>query len=206
MAHKVCILDYGSGNVKSVFNVFSTLTETVVSNDAEEIKNASHIVLPGVGSFGKAMEKIKKMIPVEMLLDEVLQKRKPFLGICVGMQVMLSKGYEFGEWEGLGLIRGKVEIIETNLTLPHVGWNDVQVLRDNSITKGLPSNPDFYFVHSYKAELEDKEEVLAETLYGSNIAAVVTAKGTNAFGVQFHPEKSQQAGVKILNNFLSVTQ
>lgn len=206
MAHKVCILDYGSGNVKSVFNVFSALTETVVSNDAEEIKNASHIVLPGVGSFGKAMEKIKTMIPVDLLLDEVLQKRKPFLGICVGMQVMLSKGYEFGEWEGLGLIRGKVEIIETNLTLPHVGWNDVQVLRDNSITDGLPNNPDFYFAHSYKAELEDKEEVLAETLYGSNIAVVITAKGTNAFGVQFHPEKSQQAGVKILNNFLSVNQ
>lgn len=206
MVNKVCVLDYGSGNVKSVLNIFSTLGDTVVSNDKKEIKKASHIVLPGVGSFGKSMEKINKMIPVDLLLDEIRQKGKPFLGICVGMQVMLSKGYEFGEWRGLGLIRGKVEIIETKLTLPHVGWNDVQVLRDNPVTRGLPSSPDFYFVHSYKSVLEDKEEVIAETVYGGNIAAVINAKGTNAFGVQFHPEKSQQAGVKILKNFLTVTQ
>jgi glutamine amidotransferase len=204
MDNLICILDYGSGNVKSVSNVCSSLAETIISNDPRDILSATHVVLPGVGSFGKAMEKINKLIPLDTLVGEILEKKKPFLGICVGMQVMLSKGYEFGEWDGLNLVAGKVELIDTELSLPHVGWNDLNIKTDNPITHGLQIDPDFYFLHSYRVTLEDPEEILAETNYGGTFPTVIRAKGTNAFGVQFHPEKSQQAGRKILSNFLSV--
>jgi len=206
MSYKFCILDYGSGNVKSVFNICSTLAETIISNEESEIMKASHIVLPGVGSFGNAMDKINHLIPVDLLLNQIMEKGKPFLGICVGMQVMLSKGYEFGEWKGLGLIPGRVALIETTLTLPHVGWNNLKIRSDNPLVNGLPEVPDFYFAHSYRAELENNNEILAETSYGGNIPAIITANGTNAFGVQFHPEKSQQTGIRIFKNFLSVAQ
>jgi glutamine amidotransferase len=206
MNNSICILDYGSGNVKSVSNICSSLAETIISNDPRDILSATHVILPGVGSFGKAMEKINKLIPLDVLLDEVQEKKKPFLGICVGMQVMLSKGYEFGEWDGLNLIAGKVELIDTELSLPHVGWNDLNIEIDNPITQGLPVKPDFYFVHSYRVTLDDREEILAETNYGVTFPSVVRAKETNAFGVQFHPEKSQQTGRKILSNFLAVKQ
>jgi len=206
MNNSICILDYGSGNVKSVSNICSSIAETIVSNDPRDIMSATHVILPGVGSFGKAMEKINKLIPLDVLLDEVQEKKKPFLGICVGMQVMLSKGYEFGQWDGLNLIAGKVELIDTQLSLPHVGWNDLNIKIDNPITQGLPVDPDFYFVHSYRVTLDDREEILAETNYGVTFPSVIRAKETNAFGVQFHPEKSQQTGRKILSNFLAVKQ
>jgi len=204
MKLKICILDYGSGNVKSVFNACSMLAETVVSNQEAEIEGATHVMLPGVGSFGKAMEKIHELIPVDFLVDQVLNHGKPFLGICVGMQVMLTKGFEFGEWNGLNLISGRVDLIDTDLLLPHVGWNELQVLNPTPITSGLPDKADFYFVHSYKASLENSVEVLAETSYGVKIPAIIKASGTNAFGVQFHPEKSQGSGIRVLENFLSV--
>jgi len=206
MSNSICILDYGSGNVKSVSNICSSLAETIISNDPRDILSASHVILPGVGSFGKAMEKINKLIPLDVLVDEIQEKKKPFLGICVGMQVMLSKGYEFGEWDGLNLIAGKVELIDTKLSLPHVGWNDLNIKIDNPITRGLQVDPDFYFVHSYRVTLGDREEILAETNYGVTFPSVIRAKETNAFGVQFHPEKSQQTGRKILSNFLAVRQ
>jgi glutamine amidotransferase len=204
MNKKICILDYGSGNVRSVFNVCSRLAETIISNDAKEIIMATHIILPGVGSFGRAMEKINQLIPVELLLEEILKGKKPFLGICVGMQVMLSKGYEFGEWEGLNIIPGRVKLIDTNLTLPHVGWNDLNVRIHSPITENLPQKSDFYFVHSYRAEIDNENEVLAKTFYGVDIPAVITASGTNIYGVQFHPEKSQHTGKIFLQNFLRV--
>ena len=125
---KVCILDYGSGNVQSVFNIFQTITDQVViSNQAREISSASHIVLPGVGAFGSAIKKIKNKIPLNILEKEVINNNKPFLGICIGMQVLAEAGFEFGEHKGLGWIPGKVEKMDAgkDFPLPHIGWNSM---------------------------------------------------------------------------------
>ena len=204
MNQKVCILDYGSGNVQSVCNMFlSLLKEVVVSNKPEDIVSASHLVLPGVGAFGAAMEKIKANIPLKVLEREVLEQKKPFLGICVGLQVLADKGFEFGEHLGLGWVKGTVDRIESgDLPLPHVGWNNIKKLKDSPLLSKFDDNQDFYFVHSYKFSEVDWDNAVASTEYGQQFTSVV-AKG-NIFGVQFHPEKSQKAGKILLNNFLEI--
>lgn len=201
----VCILDYGSGNVKSVFNLLSTLTDDVViSNEPAEIANALHIVLPGVGAFGTAMRKIRETLPMDALEQAVLIEKKPFLGICVGMQVMASRGVEFGEHAGLGWIAGSVEKLDVNdLPLPHVGWNNVICKQVSPLLKGLEDNPDFYFVHSFVFNLANPRHMLASTHYGEEFCSVIQYE--NLFGVQFHPEKSQRTGIKLMKNFLSTT-
>jgi len=202
---KVCILDYGSGNVQSVLNMFLTLTGgVVVSNRAEDVDSATHIVMPGVGAFGASMEKIKKMIPLEVLRREVFEKKKPFLGICVGMQVLADKGYEFGEYDGLGWIPGGVEKINAgDLPLPHIGWNNIVASQKTPLLDGLSASQDFYFVHSFVFREKDGADVVAKTEYGGKFNSVI-ARG-NIFGVQFHPEKSQKAGAVLLKNFLSLS-
>ena len=147
----VCILDYGSGNVKSVFNLFSSIAEhVVISNDPKEIQQATHIVLPGVGAFSAAMRKIRERLPLDLLKKVVVNEKKPFLGICVGMQVLATRGMEFGECPGLGWIEGSVEIINAKqLPLPHIGWNNISGKQDSPLLVGLGDEPDFYFVHSY---------------------------------------------------------
>lgn len=201
---KVCILDYGSGNTKSVFNIFHSLqSNTVISNAIEDIESATHIILPGVGAFGASMKKIHEQIPIDALEKEVLQKKKPFLGICVGMQVLADVGYEFGEEKGLGWIKGEVRKLETkDLPLPHVGWNNVVVDKSSPITKEFAENIDFYFVHSFAFTPVDKENVIAHTEYGSTFTSVIGKE--NIFGVQFHPEKSQRAGTLLIKNFLDI--
>jgi imidazole glycerol-phosphate synthase subunit HisH len=200
----VCILDYGSGNVKSVFNLFDSIaSRVVVSNDPVEIARASHLVLPGVGAFGSTMRKIRDTLPMEILERMVLVERKPFLGICVGMQVLASHGMEFGEHEGLGWIAGSVERLETNgLTLPHIGWNNITCKRASPLMAGLENGADFYFVHSFYFREGDPLEVLASAQYGKEFCSVI--QRVNLYGVQFHPEKSQRAGVKLAKNFLSL--
>jgi imidazole glycerol-phosphate synthase subunit HisH len=199
----VCVLDYGSGNVRSVFNLFATVTDEVtVSNEAQDIRDASHVVLPGVGAFGAAMRKIGERIPVDVVESEV-RSGKPFLGICVGMQVMADRGTEFGEHEGLGWIPGRVERLEPgNLPLPHVGWNDIAVRHHHPLLDGLESAPDFYYVHSYAFRPAKPEHELATTQFGETFAAVV--QKDRFLGVQFHPEKSQKAGLRLVRNFLSL--
>lgn len=201
----VCILDYGSGNVKSVFNLFSTVADhVVVSNEPEKILGASHIVLPGVGAFGTAMRKIRDTLPMESLEQAVLVEKRPFLGICVGMQVMASQGMEFGEHDGLGWIAGSVEKLDAKgLPLPHVGWNNVECKQDSPLLAGLGDNPDFYFVHSFAFHAENPQHVLATTEYGEIFCSVIQRE--NLHGVQFHPEKSQRAGIKLVKNFLSLS-
>lgn len=201
----VCILDYGSGNVKSVFNLLSTLIDDVViSNAPAEIVNASHIVLPGVGAFGTAMRKIRETLPMDDLEQAVLTEKKPFLGICVGMQVMASRGVEFGEHAGLGWIAGSVEKLDVNdLPLPHVGWNNVICKQASPLLEGLGSDPDFYFVHSFVFNVANPKHMLASTNYGEEFCSVIQHE--NLFGVQFHPEKSQRTGIKLMKNFLSTT-
>ena len=202
---KVCILDYGSGNVKSVFNLLSSLIDdVVVSNEPMMIANASHIIMPGVGAFGSAMRKIKETLPLDTLEQEILTKKKPFLGICVGMQVMASIGVEFGEHSGLGWIEGRVDKMEIKgLPLPHVGWNNVISKKESPLLEGLGNDPDFYFVHSYAFNVKNSESLLASTIYGEEFCSVIQHE--NLFGVQFHPEKSQRTGIKLMKNFLSIS-
>lgn len=200
--YKICILDYGSGNVKSVYNMLLTLTEDVeISNNSEVIQSASHIILPGVGAFGASMEKIKNNIPLDVLSYEVLKKKKPFLGICVGMQVLAEKGFEFGEFEGLGWIEGEVcKLKSGELPLPHIGWNNIEITRSNPILSHFTTNQDFYFVHSYIFKPKNAEFVVATTDYGEIFPSIIN-KG-NIYGVQFHPEKSQKAGKFFIEKFL----
>ena len=199
---KICILDYGSGNVGSVNNLIKYLNyECIVSNDIKEIENSSHIILPGVGAFGAAMQKIKKNIPIDTLKNEILIKKKPFLGICVGMQVLADKGEEFGEHDGLGWIKGKVIKLNSRI-LPHIGWNDIIIKNNSAIFNGLDKHRDFYFVNSFHFDVQEKNLIIAETEYDQNFCSAVQ-KG-NIIGVQFHPEKSQKTGQILIKNFLNL--
>jgi glutamine amidotransferase len=201
---KVCILNYGSGNIKSVSNLLHALSaDAVVSNAVNDIRSASHLILPGVGAFGPAMEKIKKTIPMDVLEEEVLKKGKPFLGICVGLQVLADKGFEFGEHAGLGWIPGTVERLESGtLPLPHIGWNNIRKKRETPLFKQFPDDQDFYYVHSYAFKPKRDEHLLAVSEYGETFGAVLGRD--NIYGVQFHPEKSQKAGKILIQNFLEI--
>lgn len=202
---RVCILDYGSGNVKSVFNLFSAVAaNVVVSNDPARIEDATHIVLPGVGAFGAAMRRIHEALPLDVLERVVRGQGKPFLGICVGMQVLADQGYEFGETAGLGWIGGSVRQLQAgSFPLPHIGWNNIDVQRHSPLLDGLEHAPDFYYVHSFAFDAADPADVLATTEYGQQFAGVI-ARG-NIHGVQFHPEKSQRAGMRLVKNFLALS-
>jgi imidazole glycerol-phosphate synthase subunit HisH len=197
----VCILDYGSGNVKSVYNMINYLGyKAVISNAPNDFENATHIILPGVGSFGVAMKKIKSQINISALEQQIIQFQKPFLGICVGMQVLVEKGYEHGEYDGLGWIPGTVEKINaTNIPLPHIGWNEIKLKQKSFLFNGLDEVNDFYFVHSYVVKTTSNH-VISETEYGVSFCSSIHHK--NIYGVQFHPEKSQKAGQILFNNFL----
>jgi glutamine amidotransferase len=200
---KICVLDYGSGNVRSVFNLFNSINQSVIiSNQHKDIKNASHIVLPGVGSFGSAMNNIKLNIPLGILEGEVLNKGKPFLGICVGMQVMATESSEFGKHLGLNWISGEVKKISADLPLPHIGWNNLKIFQNSKLLEGINEDLDFYFVHSFKFHLNDSSLLVASSEYGESIPSIINKE--NLFGVQFHPEKSQVAGKKLAINFLKI--
>lgn len=200
---RVCILDYGSGNVRSVWNLLSTIVpDTVVSNDPEAIRSATHLILPGVGAFGAAMTRIRQRIPMDVVEDVVRQRRRPFLGICVGFQVLAEMGHEFGEHEGLGWLPGTVSQLECgDLSLPHVGWNNTTVVGESPLFESIDSEQDFYFVHSYVVRLTHEPDIAARTEYGE--VFVSAASNGNIHGVQFHPEKSQRAGRRLIENFLA---
>ena len=199
---KVCILDYGSGNVGSVYNLLKRLDYNVkVSNESNNIKDSSHLILPGVGAFGASIEKIRSVIPVDTLEKEVTIKKKLFLGICGGMQVLADQGFEFGDHKGLGWIKGKVEKLNAKI-LPHIGWNNIEIKKKTPIFLNLKNHNDFYFVNSYALNVCDKNLVISETSYEKKFCSAV--QKDNIFGVQFHPEKSQKAGEVIINNFLNL--
>ena len=204
MKTRVCILDYGSGNVKSVCNLFSSLADHVsVSNEVAVVEDATHVVLPGVGAFAAALRRIRERLPLEVIERVVRREGKPFLGICVGMQVLAERGFEFGETEGLGWIGGSIEQLDSRENpLPHIGWNNVTVQRPSPLFSGLETSPDFYFVHSFVFRPRDPLTVLATAAYGAEFCAAIGSG--NIFGVQFHPEKSQRAGIKLAKNFLAI--
>ena len=199
----IAIIDYGAGNIFSVKNAFDYLGyECKLTNSEEEIKKADRIILPGVGAFPAAMNMLNESGLVPLIREQT--KVKPFLGICLGMQLIFDKGYEFEETDGLGLIHGTVEKMERdNLVIPHMGWNELIIQNDCPLFKGLPENPYVYFVHSFAAKCDDKN-VAAYCDYGGKVTAMVH-DGKYVFGAQFHPEKSGEVGLQILRNFAELT-
>ncbi len=199
----VVIIDYGMGNVGSVQNALEALAyNATISSLEEDIAKADHLILPGVGAFGDGMKNLQQANLAEILTKEVLVNKKPILGICLGMQMMATFGEEGGTHDGLGWIRGttrKFSLDENTFKVPHVGWNDVKNFGESVLLENI-QNPIFYFVHSYHLVPEDKSVIRGTTDYGEEFVSVL--EQGNIFGVQFHPEKSQKAGLDLLNNFL----
>ena len=200
--NNIVILDYGSGNLKSVMNIFEYLGYKVkISKNLSELNSSSHIILPGVGSYIACAEKLEKNIGIKLLKDQVITKNKPLLGICVGMQILSTFGKEHSKKSGLNFSPGVVDKLEvTNVPLPQIGWNTINIKKQNILLEGIPNNADFYFVHSYKFDLENNENVIATTNYEQEFSSIINYK--NIYGVQFHPEKSQTYGIKLLKNFV----
>ncbi|MFA5087948.1 MAG: imidazole glycerol phosphate synthase subunit HisH [Candidatus Omnitrophota bacterium] len=202
---QVCIVDYGSGNIRSVFNIFKSFHGDVkILSGPADLEGATHIVLPGVGAFGAAMAKINALSVFPELCRQVLEKKKWYLGICVGMQILADEGFEYGHNPGLGWIGGSVKKLDApGLRLPHVGWNNFENLNEACpIFKGITTQMDFYYVHSYAFEARDPKHAAASCVYGTKFTPAVWRE--NIFGVQFHPEKSQKAGIRLLENFLGL--
>lgn len=195
----IAIVDYGAGNIFSVKNALDFLgIENKLTADAKDLENADQIILPGVGAFPWAMKKLNESGLVPTIKEQ--SKIKPFLGICLGMQLIFDKGYEFEETDGLGLIKGSVEKIEREeLSVPHMGWNSLIYNKECSILNGIPEGEYVYFVHSYAAKCDD-DSVAAYCDYGGKVTALVY-DGKYVIGTQFHPEKSGKAGLKMLKNF-----
>jgi glutamine amidotransferase len=206
----VTIVDYNSGNISSVINSFSEIAEErvkiEVTSDLNKIKLSDKVVLPGQGSFKSCVDALNNINGlVETLNDFAISKKKPLLGICVGLQMFADVGYEEIETKGLGWISGKVSKIDNHngkYKLPHIGWNQINILKESKIFKDIKNNSHMYFVHSYEFVPEDKNVVSAITEYSSNI--VCSVEKENIFGTQFHPEKSDKIGLKIINNFINL--
>ena len=203
----VLVVDYGMGNLRSVAGAVRKVGwEPVVSCNAGEMARAERYILPGVGAFADGMRGLRDRGLVDLLAAEVAGKGKPILGICLGAQLFAREGEEGGPCAGLGWLDARAARIETgdeSLRLPHVGWNDVEVGRPSPLFEGLPPAPLFYFVHSYLLVCDRVEDVVATTPYGRPVTAA--ARRGNVHAVQFHPEKSQRAGLDLLRNFLERT-
>ncbi len=207
---KLTIIDYGAGNVESVFNALKTVSsnndiEIIISNKISDLKSSNYFLLPGVGAFGDCMQGLRNIEGfVSELRNQVLNFKKPFLAICVGMQVLASIGFENGEHQGLNFINGRVEkIIEPNLKVPHMGWNNL-VVKNNKhpILKNIGNGNDFYFANSFHFICQNDNNLLAYAEYGNTKISAVIVKD-NIVGAQFHPEKSGEIGLQFLNNFLN---
>ena len=202
----VAIIDYDAGNIKSVEKAIQFLgKEAVITRNPEEILSATHVILPGVGAFGDAMEKLHKYGLVSVI-HEVIKRNIPFIGICLGLQLLFERSEETPGVEGLGILKGEIKRIpdKEDLKIPHIGWNSLKYPNIGRLYEGIPEDSYVYFVHSYYLDAEDKDIVMATTEYGTKIHASVE-KG-NVFACQFHPEKSSSVGLKILENFLKVSK
>tara|TARA_B100001057_G_scaffold28580_1_gene26149 strand:- start:379 stop:1005 length:627 start_codon:yes stop_codon:yes gene_type:complete len=206
----VTIVDYSSGNISSVINSFKEVSKDQVNikvtSDLEQIKSSDKVILPGQGSFKSCIDALKSISGLVDTLNEfVLNNRKPLFGICVGLQMFADVGYEETETKGLGWIPGKVSKIDNEngkYKLPHIGWNQLNIVKDSKIFNGLENNPHMYFVHSYEFIPVDKNVITATTDYSTNIICAV--EKDNIYGTQFHPEKSDTSGLKIINNFINL--
>ena len=206
----VTIVDYKSGNISSVINSFNEVAkdkvDIKVTSDLSSIKDSDKVVLPGQGSFKSCIDGLNSIDGLTDTLNEfAIQNKKPILGICVGLQMFADIGYEEIETKGLGWISGKVSKIDNKsgkFKLPHIGWNEINIKKDSKIFKDIDDKSHMYFVHSYEFVPEDKAVISATTDYSTNV--VCAAEKENIFGTQFHPEKSDKVGLKIIDNFLKL--
>lgn len=206
MTLNVIIVDYGTGNLNSVKRSLDILgVSSIVSSDPKDITNAGKIILPGVGHFGKAMSNLKRLNLLDSLHHAVLVERKPILGICLGMELMAEKSEE-GNANGLGWF--EAEIIQFNISdrttykVPHIGWNKICIKKNSSLMKDVSEFSEFYFVHSYHLKIKDQSDLLNETEYEVTFPSAI--EKDNIFGVQYHPEKSHDAGLQLLKNFIEL--
>ena len=206
----ITIVDYKSGNISSVINSFKEVAKDKVkisvTSDLNKIKSSDKVVLPGQGSFKSCIDGLNNINGLVDILNEFAKNnKKPLLGICVGLQMFADIGYEETETKGLGWISGKVSKIDNQKSkykLPHIGWNQINILKESKIFKNIENNSHMYFVHSYEFIPNDKNVILATTDYSSNI--VCSVEKENIFGTQFHPEKSDKIGLKIIDNFINL--
>lgn len=195
----IAIADYGMGNLRSVEKAFQFLGhEAFITDDPEAVRDASHLVLPGDAAFGDAMANLRGA-GWDQAIDTFVATGRPFLGICVGLQLMFASSEEMGQHTGLGLFAGRCRKFPAGERVPQIGWNQIAVQRPCAILKGIDDGSFFYFVHSYYVEADVAEESMAETEYGLSYTSI--AARDNVFGVQFHPEKSQKIGLRLLANF-----
>lgn len=204
----IAIIDYGMGNLRSVQKAIEFLgSSATITSSPTEISKADKVILPGVGAFSKAMENLNKFKLLETI-KETVAKDTPFLGICLGMQLLLETSEEHGLAKGLSLVAGTVKNFrnalnfDQSLSVPQIGWNYVSQTKKNSLFVGLPEKFQVYFVHSYYVDPQDKQVNIGETMYGINFCSALQKK--NLFGVQYHPEKSGEVGLQILDNFIKL--
>ena len=203
------IIDYNSGNLRSAEKSFQLMSEELnvgqvkVSNKPEDVVNADRVVLPGVGAFADCKHELNSILGLYEAIEAHIKTGKPFMGICVGMQMMATCGHEHGYHEGFNWIKGDVKIMEPNdknLKIPHMGWNNLNILNSHPVFNNINENDHVYFVHSYHFEVENNNNLLANVDYGGKITAAVAHE--NIIGTQFHPEKSQSVGLQVIKNFL----
>lgn len=200
----ISIIDYGMGNLRSVQKALESIgEEAIITSDKEQIGESKGIILPGVGAFPDAMENLKNKELDKALKDAVLQK-KPILGICLGMQLLFSQGDEVRVCDGLGFLEGKIRKLYGDVKIPHMGWNSLKIDKNCAILDDIDEGSYVYFVHSFYAEIANKENLNATSFYGMDVPAVVS--DNNLFGVQFHPEKSGDVGIQMLKNFAGLTR
>lgn len=201
----IVIIDYKINNLVSIYNsIKNQYDDTIISSNIDDIEKAKKLILPGVGTYYEGMKKLKDLNLIEIIRKKVLEDKVPILGICLGMHLLSSKGYEVCETEGLNLIEGVVDHLpeSKNLTLPHIGWNEINIRRENNIFDEIKNNSDLYFVHSYNFIPTNIENILAETNYTKMFVSMINKD--NIYGVQFHPEKSGKVGKQILKNFINI--
>lgn len=201
---RVALIDYGAGNLHSVRHALELVGgDVLLTNRPEDLRDAERIVLPGVGAFGECARSLRASGFIESLEEEVRRRAKPMLGICVGMQLLATEGHEMGVHPGLGWVPGVVKQLDpgsTGLKIPHVGWNEILQMTDSPLFSGFRKEPTFYFTHSYHLAVDDPSVTAAACEYGQRFTAAVLT-GT-IVATQFHPEKSQENGLKLLENFL----
>ena len=196
---KALIVDYGMGNLRSVSKAFEKVGFDVkISSEPEDIKNAEVLVLPGVGAFKDAVQNLKSLGLYGKIIEHI-EKGKTFMGICLGLQLLFERSYEFGETKGFGIFQGEVILLPQKVKIPHIGWNQLWKKKDSHLLDGIRDGEYFYFVHSYHVVPKRQDIILTVTDYGIDFVSSIEYE--NVFAVQFHPEKSQRAGLKLIENF-----